>query len=53
MSEMLSGFVWKKVAGEQALRQILYCNATDIKLGISTYFFLLFSFLVFTKCQVH
>ena len=32
--------------------QTLYSNATDIKLGSSTYFFLLFSFLVFTKCQV-
>ena len=31
---------------------ILYSNATDIKLGSSTYFFLLFPFLVFTKCQV-
>ena len=30
--------------------QILYSNATDLKLGSSTYFFLLFSFLVFTKC---
>ena len=27
-------------------------NATDLKLGSSTYFFLLFPFLVFTKCQV-
>ena len=27
-------------------------NATDLKLGSSTYFSLLFPFLVFTKCQV-
>ena len=32
--------------------QILYSNATDLKLGSSTYFFLLFPFLVFTKSQV-
>ena len=32
--------------------KILYLNATDLKLGSSTYFFLLFSFLVLTKCQV-
>ena len=32
--------------------QILYLNATDLRIGSSTYFFLLFSFLVFTKCQV-
>ena len=32
--------------------QILYSNTTDFKLGSSTYFFLLFSFLVLTKCQV-
>ena len=32
--------------------QILYSNATDLKLGSSTYFFLLYSFLLFTKCQV-
>ena len=32
--------------------QILYSTATDLKLGSSTYFFLLFSFLVLTKCQV-
>ena len=32
--------------------QILYSNGTDLKLGSSTYFFLLFSFLVFTKCQI-
>ena len=33
--------------------KILYSNATDLKLGSSTYFFpVLFSFLVFTKCQV-
>ena len=31
--------------------QILYLNATDLKLGSSTYFFLLFLFLVLTKCQ--
>ena len=31
---------------------MLYSNATDLKLGSSTYFFLLFPFLVFTKCQV-
>ena len=31
---------------------MLYSNATDLKRGSSTYFFLLFSFLVFTKCQV-
>ena len=43
-------FVWEKVAGGQA--QILHFNATDIKLGSSTYFFLLFPFLVLTKCQV-
>ena len=30
-------FVWEKVAGGQA--QILHFNATDIKLGSSTYFF--------------
>ena len=28
--------------------QMSYSNATDLKLGISTYFFLLFLFLVFT-----
>ena len=27
-------------------------HATDLKLGSSTYFFLLYSFLVLTKCQV-
>ena len=32
--------------------QILYSNATDLKLGSSTYFFLLFPFLVFVKSQV-
>ena len=32
--------------------QILYSNATDIKLGSSTYFFLLYPFLVLTKCEV-
>ena len=32
--------------------QILYLNATDLKLGSSTYLFLLFLFLVLTKCQV-
>ena len=32
--------------------QILYSNAIDLQLGSSTYVFLLFSFLVFTKCQV-
>ena len=32
--------------------QILYSNATDLELGSSTYFFMLYSFLVFTKCQV-
>ena len=31
---------------------MLYSNATDLKLGSSIYFFLLFLFLVFTKCQV-
>ena len=31
---------------------MLYLNATDLKLGNSTYFVQLFSFLVFTKCQV-
>ena len=31
---------------------MLYSNATDLKLGSSTYFFLLFSFLVLTKYQV-
>ena len=30
--------------------QILYSNATDLKFGSSTYFFLLYSFLEFTKC---
>ena len=66
ISEILRGFVWEKVAGGQEFfpykssyhfwylncRQILYSNATDLKLGNSTYFFLLFSFLVLTKCQV-
>ena len=32
--------------------QILYSNATALKLGSSTQFFLLFPFLVFMKCQV-
>ena len=32
--------------------QTLYSKATDLKLGSSTYFFLLFPFLVFTKSQV-
>ena len=32
--------------------QILYFNVTDLKLSSSTYFFLLFPFLVFTKSQV-
>ena len=32
--------------------QILDSNTTDLKPGSSTYFFLLFSFLVFTRCQV-
>ena len=32
--------------------QILFSNCTDLKLGSSTYFFLLYSFLVLTKCQV-
>ena len=32
--------------------QILYFNATDLKLGGSTYFCLLFSFLVLTKRQI-
>ena len=31
---------------------MLYLNATDLKLGSPTYFFLLFSFLELTKCQV-
>ena len=31
---------------------MLYSNATDLKLSSSTYFLLLFPFLVFTKCQV-
>ena len=31
--------------------QSLYFNATDLKLGSSTYIFLLCPFLVFTKCQ--
>ena len=30
--------------------QILYSNAIDLKLGSSTYFFLLFLFLLFVKC---
>ena len=30
---------------------ILYFNATDLKFGSSTYFILLYSFLVHTKCQ--
>ena len=34
------------------LLPILYFSATDLKLGSSTYCFLLFLFLVFTKCQV-
>ena len=32
--------------------QILYSTATDLKRGSSTYFFLLFSFLLLGKCQV-
>ena len=32
--------------------QILYFNATDLKRGSSSYFFLLFHFLVPRKCQV-
>ena len=55
-----AGFVWEKVAGEQGSYhfrylnycQILYSNATGLKLGNSKYFCLVFSFLVFTKCQV-
>ena len=57
MSKILRGFVWEKVAGWQGLLssnccQILYLNATDPTLDNSTYFFPLFSFLVFTKCQI-
>ena len=32
--------------------QILYFNATDLKLGSCTYLFLLFLFLILRKCQV-
>ena len=61
MLEMLRGFVWEKcwrakLALQQLFRiQILLLflsNATDLKLGCSTYFFLLFPFLVLTKCKV-
>ena len=31
---------------------LLYSNGADLKLGSSTYFFLLYSFLVLTKCEV-
>ena len=33
-------------------QKMLYSHSTSLKLGSSTYCFLLFSFMVFTKCHV-